>query len=772
MALHIKEIKNFCSKEFGDENDPIFKYIQERYIITNNTEIIETFDITTSYDLYISTTFIIVENKLLNKLLNKILTINIEQLHNIFNIIYKQHYEYRENHLISQLKKTKKKQRGGIIYKDYYPEITNIDYLFILFIDIFNNLFPTPNDRLFNIGRYYITFFKIYFSIKAKLTKPIPEDTKVYIIRKCLKNRFQQQTGTCWVSTALNEFILSENIRNIIINKLNNSTEIKNYSSISSVNELLKKVYHMMLEIYPESRSNSIVSHISTAYYVELIVDIIKEIKADEKSKYLLNISNILKFFINNLFYILLFTNIKLTLIDGNIQYIISAYINIRDNQDVDSGYSTIVAFIQIANWLDINISEYDGGSSGHISDITYIRFFINDKTNITVRDIIDKRNNYFLNENYQLECAGIRYKTNGLGSHAICGFKCNDTFLIYDSNNYFVQEDWRDFSISNIENLIFVSKQKIDSMKQMKLPEIVNKSKPQRKVTNINEEPLPNIHKKKTNQQPSIDNQPPKNHIVKRMTLSDLGLEDLPLSELQHVNKPPRKITNINEKKINQPPINNQPPKNSTKTQKKRMTLSDLEDVPLPAIKGNYPNPAPGIYKPLNPLDKIDPLQPKNNVHIPILVPLDTPIQIQKSNRKTLKKIKNNISPPTYPVVPLQISPKKTTDTDIGKKKQHSFWNQEYRKTERKKPALEITIEESKEDETSPPIIPPKTPPLKTPPLKTPPPIIPPPIIPPKTPPLKTPPKTETRRTETRRKVIRRPKLNPLLPFRKIGEQ
>ena len=263
MDIDTEEIKTFCKKEFDNENDPIGKEI----IFDMNEEKNESYDITSAYDIFIVTNRYNSEKNIFTTLENTILYFNkyleerdyypddykeenIEKrLSLFFKEIYSSGETYRGSHLTRIVK-----VRGGSVYTDYFPEIQNIDYLFLFFIKIFNSLYSNV-DKTTNIGRYYKTFFKIYFSIKAKLTKEIPKNTKTYTIRKCLRNRFQQQSGTCWVSSVLNELILSENIRNIIINKLYTYT----FDNINSIYDLLNVVNNQMIQMIGlESRKNTI----------------------------------------------------------------------------------------------------------------------------------------------------------------------------------------------------------------------------------------------------------------------------------------------------------------------------------------------------------------------------------------------------------------------------------------------------------------------------------------------------------------------------------
>jgi hypothetical protein len=388
--------------------------------------------------------------------------------------------------LKTQMDKAKKENNHND-YNDFVQKFNNINTLYQQYTDELNaknehimNEFNIENNKILNdfnkknkermnhynseitnqnnsdknsgIDGYYLLLFKIFISIYDKIKNNKGLDEELTTFRECLKGRFKQFSGTCWLSASMNICILCKSIKEEIIKIIKNDKNETIYN-MESFDELIRAFNNKVLGNNP---TNMLPIEIIQQYNNESNVTKIKE----EHFKYLLI----------GIFYLIFIKKIYPKDEDGDIPLVLANYINLKTGKRMSEGNDFTVGVKTILNNLDVGYINY-------LNDIVNTDIVNTDivNTDTKIDEIKDKKiilfqpnykikndetqsqNSYNnLIKTYNLEAAGINYKYSNIKEHGYVGFKCNGEYYEYDSNNFIRKIDWTDIKNYTFDDILF----------------------------------------------------------------------------------------------------------------------------------------------------------------------------------------------------------------------------------------------------------------------------------------------------------------------------
>ena len=275
-----------------------------------------------------------------------------------------------------------------------------------------------------DIYKIIIIFFKkINYEIRYK---PF-ERFHTFIDKRVLQ---LPENGTCWCAAAINCLILSETIRKIIIEKIDTDENKNKFNMFISFKQLfissldiLKLNYNAKSEIFNTETFNP-KNNPNMKLYISNFIKFLN----NQNQNYLDN-PIYENYLITGLFYFLLIKNKKLSIHDDNLLYLIGIFYN---KTLIHGGKSSEFIKYILRDILHIDESKilYNDGLTSN-----------NDAT------ISNYNNN---NNEIQMKMETAVIVMHKPGCHAICAFKCDSKYYLYDSQNYLFIYDWTKTQIFN----------------------------------------------------------------------------------------------------------------------------------------------------------------------------------------------------------------------------------------------------------------------------------------------------------------------------------
>jgi hypothetical protein len=263
----------------------------------------------------------------------------------------------------------------------------------------------------------------------------------------CLRNRFTQSTGTCWMNATINSLILVPKIKYMLLKEWYNTDLILKNKTISFKNF--------------NNSNNNLKSLLYSVVYNLFITK--KKATSEDKN-----------------FVVSLAARIK-GLYEHNNEFYYKKCISAKETNDIECNHNN-------TDDSKKGLLYGDGGDSG-IGILTFLNNYLNSDTflvidyiTITDKFIIDINNKTLITtEMYptiftkknpiiiaicnqiqkvpeKLNINSVLYtlasSTILLSNHAICGINCDGKKYIYDSNNILSEDNWHDGSIINYQNM------------------------------------------------------------------------------------------------------------------------------------------------------------------------------------------------------------------------------------------------------------------------------------------------------------------------------
>lgn len=294
----------------------------------------------------------------------------------------------------------------------------------------------------------------------------------------CFYYRLFQSSGTCWMNSTLNLFILLPPLVDILLEKFETYGKKKEIMDLgyNGYEELKKRKYELdfLLHIIiynllknknkPTTDNQDIIDNIG--YHVK-----VKYTKGDEKSTIESGDGGVVVSAVPVILYVLKLYD-KIDFIDfsgmsdiytnnsGNLNYYVSdgnSYIDIKvDTDESVKNINKKQKIIKAQNSMYTKSKMY--GNTGKLS-------FMHKKINIYLRDymsknIKDPKDILFIIgciDSHKIYLDGYKLigTIMGIGGHAIVGIYCftDNNYYIYDSNGYIVQTDWPNDNIETYLN-------------------------------------------------------------------------------------------------------------------------------------------------------------------------------------------------------------------------------------------------------------------------------------------------------------------------------